>query len=553
MGKIPGDRCYYTPEDVDLDYGRDLGNPGEYPFTRGIHPKMYRERPWTIRQYAGYGTAEETNARFKKLLEMGQTGLSVAFDLPTQNGLDPDHPLSAGEIGRAGVNVLTWRDMERVFAGIPMGEVSTSLTINAPAAVLYAMYVVAGEAQGVSRDQLEGTTQNDILKEFFARGAHGFLAPRQAVRLASDLIAYAATHTPKWNAISLSGYHIREKGSTAVMEMAFTLANANAYIKATVEKGMTVDVFAPRLSFIMNTGMNLIGEVAKYRAFRRMWAKFMRNRWGAKDERSWKFRTHTQTGGSFLQAQRPELNIARVAVQHLIAALAGVQSMAGSYLFEADSIPSEAVHGVAIGIQQIIAEETGVRLVADPLGGAWQLESLTNEYEREAWALFEKVQAMGGAVAAIESGYYDQVISAEAYQHQRAVESGEEKIVGVNFQREVASIFDVIFDRVRQECLKQGLAPEQAEKVRSAAISSVKYNAAPDDAEASAKERLAEIRANRSETVNIALFALAEAARKSEVNLLPAIIDAVRNYATVGEIMGVFRKEWGEYHPMVSI
>ncbi len=416
----------YTPADIaGLDYERDLGMPGQYPFTRGIRPNMYRGQAWSIRQYAGFGTAEESNKRFKFLLDNGQPGLSVAFDLPTQMGMDSDDERAAGEVGQVGVAIDSLADMETLFDGIPLAKVSTSMTINAPAPVLAAMYIVVAEKQGAAPEQINATTQNDVLKEYVARGTFIY-PPGPSLRLAADLIAHCARHVPKFNAISLSGYHMREAGSTAVQEIAFSFANAMAYIDATLERGIDVDEFAGRLSWIFNTHIDFFEEIAKYRALRRMWAKLMRERYHATQPGSWMLRTHTQTGGSLLTAQQPENNITRAALQALSAVLGGVQSMALSCYDEALAIPTEKAQTIAVRTQQIIAEEIGVTDTVDPMAGSYYIEHLTSELEQRAWAELDKIEKeIGGAVAAIESGYYQRCIQEESYKFEKAVESGE--------------------------------------------------------------------------------------------------------------------------------
>src|SRR5579883_2092955 len=425
----------YTPLDAaDLDYERDLGFPGEFPFTRGVQATMYRGRLWTMRQYAGFGTAEESNERFKYLLAEGQTGLSVAFDLPTQLGYDSDDPMALGEVGQVGVAIDSLRDMETLFDGIPLDKVSTSMTINAPAAVLVAMYITVGEQQGVPHDRLQGTVQNDVLKEYVARGTYIF-PPRPSLRLAADLIAYCAREVPKFNSISISGYHIREAGSTAVQEIAFTFANAIAYLQAAIERGASADEVGRGVSWIFNTHNLFFEEIAKYRALRRMWAHIMRDRFGASDPRAQMLRTHTQTGGSTLMAQQPENNIVRAALQALAAVLGGVQSLALSCYDEALALPTEEAQRIALRTQQIIAHESGVVDTIDPLAGSYYIEALTNELERKAYALMDEVEQIGGAVAAIESGWMQQAIQNASYAYQQDVENGRQVVVGVNRYR----------------------------------------------------------------------------------------------------------------------
>jgi methylmalonyl-CoA mutase N-terminal domain/subunit len=504
-----------------LDYERDLGFPGQYPFTRGIQPTMYRGRYWTIRQYAGFGTPEATNERFKFLLSQGQPGLSTAFDLPTQMGLDSDDERAAGEVGQVGVAIDSLADMETVFEGIPLDRVSTSMTINAPAPVLVAMYVAVGEKQGVPHAKISGTAQNDVLKEYVARGTFIY-PPKPSLRLAADLIAWSAREAPKFNAISLSGYHMREAGSTAVQEIAFTFANAIAYVEAVRERGVDVDSFAPRLSWIFNTHMNFFEEIAKYRALRRLWAKIMKERFGATDARSMMLRTHTQTGGSTLTAQQPENNIVRAAIQALAAALGGVQSMALSCYDEALAIPTEKAQKIAVRTQQIVAEEIGVTDTIDPMAGSYYIEWLTDELERRAVEEMEKIEGMGGAVEAIESGYYHRAILDEAYKWEQDVNEGERVVVGVNKYRDE--------DEPDPEYFKvdQTMAKLQRAKL----------------------EKLREERDYR-EAEN-ALARLRDAAEGDE-NLMPAIIEAVHAYCTLGEICGAMREVFGEYKALAAI
>ncbi|MEA2682935.1 MAG: methylmalonyl-CoA mutase, N-terminal domain [Chloroflexota bacterium] len=509
----------YTPADVaDLDYERDLGFPGQYPFTRGIQPNMYRGRAWSIRQYAGFGTAEESNKRFKFLLEHGQPGLSVAFDLPTQMGMDSDDRRAEGEVGQVGVAIDSLADMEVLFDGIPLSEVSTSMTINAPAPVLAAMYIVVAEKQGATPEQVNATTQNDVLKEYVARGTFIY-PPVPSLRLAADLIAHCARHHPRFNAISLSGYHMREAGSTAVQEIAFSFANACAYIDATLERGISVDEFAGRLSWIFNTHIDFFEEIAKYRALRRMWARLMRERYGAEKPGSLSLRTHTQTGGSLLTAQQPENNIVRAALQALSAVLGGVQSMALSCYDEALAIPTEKAQQIAVRTQQIIAEEIGVTDTVDPLAGSYYVEHLTNELERLAWLELEKIESeIGGAVRAIETGYYQSRIAEQSYKFERQVESGERVVVGVNkYRTEDEPPTD--FFRVDNRALEQAQV-----------------------------EKLGALRARRdNEAAQSALAGLRAAAEDGKSDLMPPILEAVRAYASLGEICGVMREVFGEY------
>ena len=511
------ERRFATPDDAHPDYARDLGDPGEFPFTRGIHRDMYAGRPWSIRQYAGFGTADETNRRFRFLIEQGQPALSTAFDLPTQMGMDSDDPMAEGEVGRVGVAIDSVRDMEEVFAGIPLDEASTSMTINAPAAVLVAMYYVACERQGRDPSRIRGTAQNDVLKEYVARGTYMY-PPRPSLRLAADVIEWSTTAAPRFNAISLSGYHMREAGCTAAQEMAFGVANAIAYVSAVTERGVDVDAFAPRLSWIFNTQMDFFEEIAKYRALRRLWAHVMRDRFGARDPRSMMLRTHTQTAGSALTLQQPENNIVRAAVQALAAALGGVQSMALSCFDEAIAIPTQHAQTLAVRTQQMLQNEFGITDVADPMGGSWHVEGLTDRLEREARELIGQIDDMGGAVAAIESGFYQRVIADEAYERERRVASGEDVVVGVNAFVDDTAVLPERFDVPPQ------LAADQ-------------------------RRRLETLRAERDgAAVASALAALQGAAAGTE-NLMPAIIAAVSAEATLGEICATLRSQFGAYRP----
>jgi methylmalonyl-CoA mutase, N-terminal domain len=512
----------YTPLDVeDLDYERDLGFPGQFPYTRGIQPTMYRGRLWSMRQYAGFGTAEESNQRFRYLLAEGQTGLSVAFDLPTQLGYDSDDPMASSEIGQVGVAVDSLYDMETMFEGIPLDKVSTSMTINAPAPILVAMYAAVGEKQGVPLAKLEGTAQNDVLKEYVARGTYIY-PPRPSLRLAADLIAFCAREMPKFNAISVSGYHIRDAGSTAAQEMAFAFANAVAYIEEVQSKGIGVDEFAPRISWIFNTHNNFFEEIAKYRALRRLWARLMRERFGATDPRSLMLRTHTQTGGSTLMAQQPENNIVRAAIQALAAVVGGVQSMALSCYDEALALPTEEAQRIALRTQQIIAHETGATDTVDPMAGSYYVEWLTNELERKAVEYIEQIDAMGGAVTAIESGWMQSEIANASWAYQQDVESGKEVIVGVNRYRAADEEPKLIFR----------VDPRLA---------------------AAQRERLTTARQNRDPSaVTQALTALRTAAEGTD-NLMPPIMNAVKSYATLGEICGVMRDVFGDYRPPSAV
>jgi methylmalonyl-CoA mutase N-terminal domain/subunit len=519
---LPVDRLY-TPADIaDTDYLRDIGFPGMYPFTRGIQATMYRGRLWSMRQYAGYGTAEETNERFRYLLEEGQTGLSVAFDLPTQLGYDSDDPMAAGEVGQVGVAIDSLRDMETLFAGIPLDKVSTSMTINAPAPVLVAMYAAVGEKQGVPLNLLQGTAQNDVLKEYVARGTYIF-PPQASLRLAADLIAFTSREMPKFNPISISGYHIREAGATAVQEMAFTFANAIAYIEAVRARGLSVDEFAPRISWIFNTHNNFFEEIAKYRALRRLWARIMKERFGAQKPESMMLRTHTQTGGSTLQAQQPENNIVRAAIQALAAVLGGVQSLALSCYDEALALPTEEAQRIALRTQQIIAYETGVTDTVDPLAGSYYVEYLTNELERQAREYLERIEAMGGAVRAIETGWMQQEIQAASWAYQQDVESGREVVVGVN--------------RFRSE--------DEAEP-------KLIFRVDPRLAEAQLR-RLEALRRERDAAAVARSLARLRAAAESDDNLMPPILEAVKSYATLGEICGVLREVFGDYRAPTAV
>ena len=519
LSHIPVERLYLPPETVGeefvQEYAERVGFPGQYPFTRGVYPTMYRGRLWTMRQYAGYATAEETNARYKFLLEQGQTGLSVAFDLPTQIGYDADDPLAVGEVGKVGVSISSLADMERLFDGIPLDQVSTSMTINAPAAVLLAMYIAVGKKQGVPLDKLRGTIQNDILKEYIARGTYIF-PPQPSMRLVTDIFAYCKDHVPRWNTISISGYHIREAGATAVQEVAFTFANAIAYVEAALQAGLEIDGFAPRLAFFFAAQNNLLEEVAKFRAARRLWASLMRHRFGAQNPRSMMLRFHTQTAGVALTAQQPMNNIIRVTLQALAAVLGGTQSLHTNSMDEALALPTEEAVQVALRTQQIIAHESGVADTVDPLAGSYYLEHLTDEIEARAREYLARIEDMGGALAAIEAGYIQQEIQESAYRYQKAVEAQEQIVVGVNRYR------------VAEDHRPRILRVDEA--VRAAQV-----------------ERLRRLRAGRdNDAVHRALAALEEAARGDD-NLMPYILEAVEVYATTGEICGTLRRVFGEY------
>jgi methylmalonyl-CoA mutase N-terminal domain/subunit len=497
------------------DAPRELEPPGEYPYTRGPYPDMYRGRPWTIRQYAGFASAEESNARYRYLLERGQTGLSIAFDLPTQLGYDADDPRALGEVGRTGVAIDSIADMEILLAGIPLGEVSTSMTINAPASLLLLLYELVAEGQGVPPDALRGTVQNDILKEYIARGNYIF-PPRPSMRLTTDLFAYCAERIPRWNTISISGYHIREAGSTAVQELAFTLANGIAYCDAAVAAGLSPDDFGARLSFFFNAHNDFFQEVAKFRAARRLWARIMRERFGATNPRALALRFHAQTGGSTLTAQQPENNIVRVAIQALSAVAGGAQSLHTNSYDEALALPTEHAARIALRTQQILAAEAGTIDTADPLGGSFYIESLTDELESRAWGLIEQVDEAGGAVAAVESGFVQEEIERAAFEFQQQVEAGERVIVGVNEFEEASG--------ERIELLQIDPAAERRQL-----------------------ERTARLRAGRSaEEAAAAIAAVREGAR-GDANLLPPLREALRARCTVGEICEALREEWGMY------
>jgi len=501
----------YTPEDLpDFDYTRDLGYPGEYPFTRGVQPNMYRGRIWTIRQYSGFGTAEETNQRYRYLLEQGQTGLSVAFDLPTQIGYDSDHPLARGEVGKVGVAIDSLSDMEILLQDIPLDKVSTSMTINATAPILLAMYIALGKKQGIEPAKLNGTTQNDILKEYIARGTHIF-PPRPSMRLTTDIFAYCAEQVPRWNTISISGYHIREAGSTAAQEIGFTLANGIAYVKAAIDAGLDVDIFAPRLSFFFNSHINFFEEIAKFRAARCLWAKIMRERFEAKESRSWMLRFHTQTAGCSLTAQQPHNNIVRTTLEALAATLGGTQSLHTNSFDEAYAPPSEEAVTIAVRTQQMLGYESDIAAVVDPLGGSYYIEHLTDSLEKEADEYISKIDSIGGAVAAIEHGYQQREIQDSSYRYQKEIESGKRTVVGVNkFISPYPKIVGLL--RVKPEVEKRQ------------------------------KERTAQVRKDRdSSNVNRALKRLEDVTRSKD-NTMPAFLECVEAYATVGEICDVLRK-----------
>ena len=512
----------YNPEDnKDIDYNESLSYPGEYPYTRGVQPTMYRGRLWTMRQYAGFATAEESNERYKYLLEQGQTGLSVAFDLPTQIGLDSDHNLSEGEVGKVGVAIDSLKDMEILFDGIPLDKVSTSMTINAPAAVLLAMYIAVAEKQGVKSNELSGTIQNDILKEYIARGTYIF-PTEPSMRLITNIFEYCAKDVPKWNTISISGYHIREAGSTAVQEVAFTLADGIAYVEAAIKAGLDVDEFAPRLSFFFNSHNDLLEEVAKFRAARRLWARIMKERFKAQNPKSMMLRFHTQTGGSTLTAQQPDNNVVRVAMQTLAAVLGGTQSLHTNSRDEAMALPSQDSVRIALRTQQIVAYESGVADTVDPLAGSYYIESLTDEIEEKAEEYINRIDEMGGSAKAIERGYIQQEIQESAYKYQKEIEKGERIVVGMNkFQIE--------------ESAPKGL---------------LKVDPAVGEMQ---KQKLETLRSERdNQKVEETLKVLKDAA-KGEENLMPYILDAVRVYGTLGEICGILREVFGEYQQAVIL
>jgi methylmalonyl-CoA mutase, N-terminal domain len=498
-----------------------IGFPGEYPYTRGIHPTLYRSRPWTMRQYAGFGTAAESNGRFRYLLEHGTTGLSVAFDLPTQIGLDSDHSSSRGEVGRVGVAIDSIEDMETLFAGIPLDRVSTSMTINATAAILLALYLTVAERQGIDAARVSGTVQNDILKEYIARGTYIY-PPAPALRLVTDIFEFCRDHAPEWNTISISGYHIREAGSTAVQEVAFTLANAVGYLHAAQARGLTVDDVAPRISFFLSAHNDLLEEVAKFRAARRLWARLAREKFKAQNPRSWTFRFHTQTAGSTLTAQQPDVNIVRVALQALAAVLGGTQSLHTNARDEALALPTEASALTALRTQQILAYETGVANTVDPLGGSYAMEKITDEIEQGAVAYLEEIESMGGIVQAIETGYVQREIQKAAYEYQKSIEGGQRVIVGVNRYRSGQEI------AVRILRIDPQIEEAQVDRVKA-------------------------LRARRdSSRVDTALEKIDSAARTGR-NLMPPIIEAVKCCATVGEISDALRRVFGEYRESLAI
>jgi methylmalonyl-CoA mutase N-terminal domain/subunit len=517
---IPLERLH-LPQDPDSDYLEKLGFPGQPPFTRGVQPTMYRGRLWTMRQYAGYASAEESNRRYRYLLEQGQTGLSVAFDLPTQIGYDADDPLASGEVGKVGVSISCLEDMARLFEAIPLDKVSTSMTINAPAAILLAMYIATARRQGISPARLRGTIQNDILKEYVARGTYIF-PPGPAMRLITDVFRYCQSEVPHWNTISISGYHIREAGANAVQELAFTLANAIAYVQAALDAGLKIDALTPQLAFFFSAHNNLLEEVAKFRAARRLWARILADRFGARDPDSLRLRFHTQTAGSTLTAQQPENNIVRVALQGLAAVLGGTQSLHTNSMDEALGLPTEAAVRVALRTQQILAHESGVADTIDPLAGSYAVEHLTDEIERRVQAYLDQIDSLGGALAAIEAGFIQREIQEAAFQTQQRIERGEEVVVGVNaFQTE-----------------------------ESTSLERLRVDPAIERAQA---ERLAGVRARRDARRAADMLTRLETAALGDEALMPLFIEMVEGDITLGEICGVLRRTWGEFHPPATV
>jgi methylmalonyl-CoA mutase N-terminal domain/subunit len=504
----------YTADNVEIEQERDLGYPGVYPFTRGVYPSMYRGKLWTMRQFAGFGTAEETNARFRYLLDHGQTGLSTAFDMPTLMGYDSDHARSLGEVGREGVAIDSLEDMETLFAGIPLGDVSTSMTINSPAAILLAFYACVGEEQGVPMSELRGTIQTDILKEYIAQKEYIF-PPEPSMRLVTDMVEFCAKEMPKWHPISISGYHIREAGSTAAQELAFTLADGFTYVEWATARGMDVDSFAPRLSFFFNAHLDFFEEIAKYRAARRIWARELRERYGAKSPRSWLMRFHTQTAGVSLTAQQPEVNIVRTALEAMAAVLGGTQSLHTNSFDEALALPTEDAVRIALRTQQVIAHETGVVNTIDPLGGSYYVEHLTNELERQAYEYFSRIEALGGVVEAIKENFFQREIAEASFRYQAEVERGERIVVGVNRYE--------LEDEPPIPILKIDPALEQKQIDRVHALRGRRDSAA----------------------VESALGALKAAAARDDVNLMPLILDGARAYVTMGEMCDAWREVWG--------
>lgn len=521
LSEIPVERVYTPLDESESEYLEDLGFPGSYPYTRGVQPTMYRGRFWTMRQYAGFASAEESNKRYKYLLDQGQTGLSVAFDLPTQIGYDSDHPLAQGEVGKVGVAIDSLMDVETLFDGIPLDKVSTSMTINAPAAILLAMYVETATKQGVAPEKLQGTIQNDILKEYVARGTYIF-PPGPSMRIITDIFSFCSEHIPKWNTISISGYHIREAGSTAVQEVAFTLANGIAYVEAALKVGLKVGDFAPRLSFFFNAHMDFFEEIAKFRAARRLWARIMRKRFGAKSPKSLMLRFHTQTAGCTLTAQQPQNNVTRVTLQALSAVLGGTQSLHTNSMDEAFSLPSEEAVQIAIRTQQVIAYESGVANTVDPLGGSFYLERLTNEIEQRVQTYIDKIDEKGGAVAAIEQGFVQREIQESAYAYQRAVESVEHVVVGLN--------------KFQQEAAPPGNLLRVAPAVRESQVAKLK-----------------QLKEQRDTTAVAAALQGLKGCAEGTDNLMPPLSRAVKCYATLGEICDTLRVVFGEYKAVSTL
>ncbi len=518
---VPAERVYGPGHLSGWNPQSALGEPGQYPFTRGVQAAMYRTRHWTMRQYAGFGTAQETNARFRYLLSQGQTGLSVAFDLPTQMGYDSDDPMALGEVGRTGVAIDTLADMEVLFDQIALDQVSTSMTINAPAAVLLAMYQAVGEKQGAAPAKLSGTTQNDILKEYIARNTYIF-PPTPSMRLVTDIFAYSAEHLPRWNTISISGYHMREAGCTAIQEVAFTLANARTYVQAAIDRGLDVDSFGPQLSFFFCAWTDVLEEVAKFRAARRIWARIMRDEFGARNPKSWQLRFHTQTAGSSLTAQQTDNNIVRTALSALAAVLGGTQSLHTNSKDEALALPTEASALTALRTQQLLAHESGATATVDPLGGSYYIEALTDQIEAGALDYFRRIEHEGGSVAAIAAGFFQREIQDAAYRYQRAVESHERVVVGVNKYQVDEEVAPAL----------QGIDPE---------------------IERAQKSRLAEVRASRDNAAVERTLDVLEQAARGDANLMPPILEAVRAYASVGEICNRLRTVFGKYKPPATL
>jgi methylmalonyl-CoA mutase N-terminal domain/subunit len=516
------DRLYLPDNYSEAEYLEKLGFPGRYPYTRGVQPTMYRGRLWTMRQYAGFGTAEESNKRYRYLLEQGQTGLSVAFDLPTQIGYDSDDPRAEGEVGKVGVAIDTLRDVEILFDAIPLDKISTSMTINSPAAILLAMYIAVAEKQGVGKAQLRGTIQNDILKEYVARGTYIF-PPEPSMRLITDVFAYCSREVPQWNTISISGYHIREAGSDASQEVAFTLANGIEYVRAAVAAGLDVDDFAGRLSFFFNAHNDLLEEIAKFRAARRIWARIMKERFHATDSKSMMMRFHTQTGGSTLTAQQPDNNIVRVAIQALAAVLGGTQSLHTNSREEALALPAEESVRLSLRTQQILAYESGITSTVDPLAGSYYVEALTDRIEEDVWQYIDRIEALGGMIPSILKGYVQKQIQESAFQTQKAIEKGERVVVGLNeFQTE---------EKKPQELLRVDPAVRQLQI-----------------------EKLSRVKAGRNASrVQAALKQLREGAKQKDINLFPLILEAVREYATLGEICQILREEFGEHRETIVL